>query len=36
MSIATKTGDSGETALMYGVRVSKTDGESKPMARSMS
>jgi cob(I)alamin adenosyltransferase len=25
MSIATKTGDSGETALMYGVRVSKTD-----------
>jgi cob(I)alamin adenosyltransferase len=26
MSIATKTGDSGETALMYGNRVSKTDG----------
>jgi cob(I)alamin adenosyltransferase len=25
MSIATKTGDSGETALMYGIRVSKTD-----------
>jgi cob(I)alamin adenosyltransferase len=25
MSIATKTGDSGETALMYGVRVSKTE-----------
>src|SRR5580704_7904924 len=25
MSIVTKTGDSGETALMYGVRVSKTD-----------
>ena len=25
MSIATKTGDSGETALMFGVRVSKTD-----------
>jgi cob(I)alamin adenosyltransferase len=25
MSIATKTGDSGETALMYGTRVSKTD-----------
>jgi cob(I)alamin adenosyltransferase len=25
MSIATKTGDSGETALMYGVRVPKTD-----------
>jgi cob(I)alamin adenosyltransferase len=25
MSIATKTGDSGETALMYGLRVSKTD-----------
>jgi cob(I)alamin adenosyltransferase len=25
MSIATKTGDSGETALMYGNRVSKTD-----------
>lgn len=26
MSIATKTGDSGETALMYGNRVPKTDG----------
>jgi cob(I)alamin adenosyltransferase len=25
MSIVTKTGDSGETALMYGIRVSKTD-----------
>jgi cob(I)alamin adenosyltransferase len=25
MSIATKTGDSGQTALMYGVRVPKTD-----------
>ena len=25
MSIATKTGDSGETALMYGNRVPKTD-----------
>ena len=25
MSIATKTGDSGQTALMYGRRVSKTD-----------
>src|ERR1700675_1712549 len=25
MSIVTKTGDSGETALMYGVHVSKTD-----------
>jgi cob(I)alamin adenosyltransferase len=25
MSIATKTGDAGQTALMYGVRVSKTD-----------
>ena len=25
MSIATKTGDSGETALMYGKRVPKTD-----------
>lgn len=25
MSIATKTGDSGETALMYGMRVSKSD-----------
>lgn len=25
MSIATKTGDSGETSLMYGRRVSKTD-----------
>src|SRR6202045_551666 len=25
MSIATKTGDSGQTALMYGTRVSKTD-----------
>ncbi|MBV8140795.1 MAG: cob(I)yrinic acid a,c-diamide adenosyltransferase [Verrucomicrobia bacterium] len=25
MSIATKTGDSGQTGLMYGVRVSKTD-----------
>ena len=26
MSIATKTGDSGETSLMYGRRVPKTDG----------
>jgi cob(I)alamin adenosyltransferase len=25
MSIATKTGDAGETALMYGIRVPKTD-----------
>ncbi len=25
MSIATKTGDAGETALMYGNRVPKTD-----------
>ena len=25
MSIATKTGDEGETSLMYGRRVSKTD-----------
>src|SRR5438105_10110174 len=26
MSIATKTGDEGETSLMYGRRVPKTDG----------
>ena len=26
MSIATKTGDEGETSLMYGRRVQKTDG----------
>ena len=26
MSIVTKTGDAGETSLMYGRRVRKTDG----------